>query len=475
MHESKRRAPRAATSLLAVALLAAATIALGAATRRPAAEHAPPPAATAGTGGPVSLSARVDRGAVLADGDGNVRVEIALAAAASDGGSAPRQPTDLLIVLDRSGSMNGAKLDDARAAVHRLVEKLGPQDRLALVTFSSGARLEIPLQYASETVRPAWSRTIDAVYAGGGTFLAAGMRLGLDALEAGRAAGRVPRAIVLSDGLAAEAPEMIRDQARRAVTGEYTLSAVGVGRDFDEELMSSLADVGTGNYYYLDEVGGLQDVFAREFETARETLASAVSVTLEPGPGVRVVEAAGYPLERGDATVVFRPGTLFAGQERRIWVTYRVPVEPGATSDLGGVRVAYAHAGERRSLGVASVAQVAAVADEKRFLARLDEAAWADGAVVEGYGAMRRDVARAIRAGDRDAARDVVRRYREQAASLNAAVASPAVAAQIDSAGALEAEVDEAFRGADAPEKRNRLGKKLHAEANRDRRVGSRK
>ncbi len=74
--------------------------------------------------------------------------------------------------------------------------------------------------------------------------------------------------------------------------------------------MASLADTGTGNYYYLSSANALADVFADEFATGRETLATGLAIVIEPAAGVSVVEAAGYPLERGRDGVVVRPGSL---------------------------------------------------------------------------------------------------------------------------------------------------------------------
>jgi len=371
--------------------------------------------------------------------------------------------------------MNGQKIAHARAAVHHLIAQLGPQDRFGLITFSSGAQTEIPLTRATASVRPSWQQTVERIHAGGGTYMASGLQLALDALEAGRGRGRASRAIVISDGLAAEHPDVLRAQARRAVSGEYALSAVGVGRDFDEQLMSSLADAGTGNYYYLHDARSLAQVFGSEFETARETVASAVAVTIEPGPGVEVIDAAGYPLERNGRAASFRPGSLYAGQERRVWVTYRVAVTPGAKSDVGSVRVEYREGGERQRLDLDGFPAIASVAGEKNFLANLDGDAWADGAVVDQYNALRQRVADSVRRGDLGGARSAIRAYRQEATAMNAAVASPKVTRQIDAAAELEDAVAESFAGSDAKDKRNRLGKKLHAEGTLDRRVGSRK
>ena len=107
----------------------------------------------------------------------------------------------------------------------------------------------------------------------GGTNMSSGLDLGLDTIDRMRASGRTSRAILISDGLANQGdatPEGLLRRAGRAARGEYVLTTVGVGADFNEYLMSALADAGTGNYYYLNRSDDLGSVFAREFDAARD-------------------------------------------------------------------------------------------------------------------------------------------------------------------------------------------------------------
>ena len=93
----------------------------------------------------ISLSGRLSQGAVLLNGDGRVQMEIGLGAEQREWIRHRRAPTDLVVILDRSGSMEGEKIDNARAAVRELIAQLGEEDRFALVSYSDGAHLTIPL------------------------------------------------------------------------------------------------------------------------------------------------------------------------------------------------------------------------------------------------------------------------------------------------------------------------------------------
>jgi len=462
-----------------LALFAIATLAIGAAHHaRPGGDGITPgngnSAAIAGNG-EVSVSASLDRTAVMLGEDGLVRMELVLRANQAPNVAAPQRPTDLVVVLDRSGSMNGQKIHDARAAIHQLISLLTPQDRFALVTFSSGADLAIPLGFATSDARGSWGRVVDAIHAGGGTYMSTGLDLGVATLRSARAAGRAPRAILISDGLAAEPHEGLRAQAARAGAEEITLSAVGVGADFDENLMGALADAGTGNYYYLQDAAQLASVFASEFATARETVASGVTVTVEAEHGVQVVDAAGYPLERSAAGATFRLGTLFAGQQRHVWVRFRVPTNRATELRLGSIRVDYRGGQERHQLSLDDLPAIACVDNEEQFFANLDADTWAKAVVVDEYNQLRQNVAGLVKGGRKREALEAIGAFRAGNAELIEVVASPSVARQVEAVGALEDEVGDAFRGPDAKRKQNLLGKSLHAEGSRDRRMGSRK
>jgi len=185
---------------LLLAALFAATLALGAAHHAHTAGIPNPtdPAATVAAAkiaagrGAVHISGTLDRTAVMQGSDGLVRMELLIEGRATGDVAAQRIPTDLVVVLDRSGSMTGRKIADARAAIHHLISRLGPDDRFALVPFSNGAATAIPLSHATPAATANWTRIVDSIEAGGGTNMATGLRLGLRTIETERAISRPP-------------------------------------------------------------------------------------------------------------------------------------------------------------------------------------------------------------------------------------------------------------------------------------------
>jgi Ca-activated chloride channel family protein len=469
-----------ARGALALGLLVAVTLAASVAARGWQTEKGshPLPLVAPG-GGPVHFTARLDRTSVLRGADGIVRLELAIRGDAAESGPAARMPTDLVIVFDRSGSMLGDPIEFARAAVQELVAQLGPEDRFALVSYASDARVDVPLAAVGGVNRAGVLAAISSLQATGGTNMSSGLDLATGLVAAARGPGRAPRVVLLSDGHANEGDASLvglTARAGRAVADEFVLSAVGVGEGFDEALMSALADAGTGNFYYLRDARALGGVFAGEFAAARETLASALLVRIDPAPGIEVLDAAGYPLERDGGIVSFRPGALFAGQERRVWVSFRVPTSGDGSFPLGAVALDFSQGGARRTLRLDDMPSIALAESKKDYLASVDRSAWEQGVLEDELGQLKQRVSAAIQAGDRARAASEVDSYVSRNAALGAALRSKAVEGKLDEVRALGMQVDAAFApSALAPALQNGLRKQLAAEGRDDRRVGSKK
>ncbi len=465
-------------SLVTVVILAMASIATSIAMKSPsAASHRTPLRFTAASTTPISFSGQLSQSAVLQGSDGQVRIKLLLGADEFRVKERVRVPTDLLVILDRSGSMEGTKMDYARSAVTELLTHLGPDDRFSLVTYSNAAELAIPLAPATKSAKRGWRRVTRQVQAGGGTNMSSGIELGLNTLGR-RETSRSARIILLSDGLANEGDasyEGLTSRALRAAHREYVLSAIGVGADFNEYLMSGLADAGTGNYYYLESTRELAKVFAREFQATRETVATGVAVRIEPGDGVEVVEAAGYPLEREGRHVSFRPGSLFAGQEREIWVTLRVPSEEPSEHELGTFVLSYTDEGLRHSLTLGGTPRIACIPNRDEVMASVDKKVWEASVVEEDYNKLQQDVARAVKEGRRDEAVGEIHAYRARNSELNAELGSTLVDDNLLELEELERSVEDAFTGPDQQRKQNLLSKERQASSWDGRRAGSKK
>lgn len=427
----------------------------------------------------LAFDGRLDRSAVHLGGDGIVHLELVATGSERSVRTLVRRPTDVVVVLDRSGSMGGDPMAKALASIRELIGQLGGDDRFALVTYANGADLAVSLERATSEARAQWMSRLAGITVGGGTNMSSGLDRAHALVASTREAGRVARVVLLSDGHANQgdaSPAGLARRSARALGGEYVLSTVGVGVGFDERLMTRLADEGTGNFYYVPDIEVLAGIFAAEFESARQTVASALEIRIDTPAGVEVLEAAGYPIEQRSGHVLIRPGALFAGQARSFWVTIRVPADEAGEAELGDVWLTYRTIeGERREARLATFPAIDVVIDESQFVARLDADAVSAHHAEDMVNRLRQSVSQLVSIGNYAAARDELNSidYRDLEA-LGYEVEHTA------SFGAIEQMKEEVERAESAPaasqsEVRNKIGKQLFEQGTDGRRKGAKR
>lgn len=272
------------------------------------------------------------QGAVLAHGTRELFAELRLEARAVPGDTR-RRPVAIAVVLDTSGSMTGDKIEQARASVHALADRMRPEDRLAVITYDHFARVVQPLAPVGH-VRETLHQRIDLIHASGGTNIPAGLQLGASTLSSAPAT-MVRRLVLISDGLDGSGRilgDVGREVAARANAG-VTTSALGVGTDYDERWLTTVADSGRGNYEFLAHGGELSGFLARELDQARATVAEGVTVHLALPQGWRITAAHGGTFDGSRVPL----GSLFAGERRH--VTLRLEVDAGDPGDESGVGI----------------------------------------------------------------------------------------------------------------------------------------
>ena len=165
-----------------------------------------------------------------------------------------RTPLNLAVVLDKSGSMTGAKLEKTKQAAMQLVDRLAPNDIFSLVIFSDTAQVLLPAQKVED--KDALKEKIQSIEANGSTALYAGVKMGADQIQEYFSSKRINRVILLSDGLANVGPSSPRqlrllgsDLAERGIS----VTTIGVGDDYNEDLMAGLAEASDANYYYVQD------------------------------------------------------------------------------------------------------------------------------------------------------------------------------------------------------------------------------
>jgi Ca-activated chloride channel homolog len=225
---------------------------------------------------------------------GAVHLRIALKSA--DIAPAARPHLSVHLVLDVSGSMAGASIENARTAAAALVDKLAPGDDFSLVTFSSEAQVLVPDGPVGAR-RAAIKKTIEGIHEGGGTNIGEGLTLGYhEASKPTIPTDAVKVVLLLSDG---RANSGILDQGRlstlalNAFQDGVQTSTFGLGGDYDGALMSSIANDGAGGYYYLRDAQQIAPALATEMDKRLDPVATALEVRVRLRPGVQLLQAYG--------------------------------------------------------------------------------------------------------------------------------------------------------------------------------------
>jgi len=234
---------------------------------------------------PDGLGVHVDGAAVPFLTDPGTRViRVGLQAAVVEG--AARRPANLTFVIDTSGSMEGSSLTMVRAGLHRLVDSLRPDDRVAIITYSDDAAVRLPMTVRSEEA--AIRRVIDDLEPQDSTNLEAGLRVGYGHALANLRNEGINRVVLLSDGEANVGqtdPDALAGQIARAAGHQTQLAVVGVGRQtYNEVVLEQFADQGNGFYAYIDTMAEAERLFVHDLTGTLQVVAldAKVQVTFDP-------------------------------------------------------------------------------------------------------------------------------------------------------------------------------------------------
>ncbi len=300
-----------------------------------------PPAPPAPVKGAITLTGRLSH-PVVAQGASDVFVTVDLEGAEVDG--QVRAPVNLAVVIDRSCSMAGEPLRQAKGAAAHLVDQLGPEDRLSIIHYGSDVRV-LPGMAVTPENRARMLGFIRRIVDDGGTNISDGLAYGKLHVLRGAEGFDVNRLILLSDGQPTEGithEKGLLQLASRIRGDGVTISAVGVGTEFNERVMQGIAEYGTGAYAYLRHAGMLASIFDRDLRQAASTVARDVELSFELPEGVELAEVLGYRHSRAGNTVRVPLTDFSAGQVERVVARVRVKGgTPGQTVDVAALRLSY--------------------------------------------------------------------------------------------------------------------------------------
>ncbi len=187
----------------------------------------------------------------------------------------------MVLIIDKSGSMEGTPIALARQAAKSAAELLGAQDQIAVIGFDSDAQIICEMTPASQ--QGTIQASIDSLAAGGGTYMYPAMVAGKDMLE--RTTAKVKHMICLTDGQTQEADHL--GLIQQLVDAGVTVSTVGLGDGAARELLQQIAEAGRGRYYESNDPASLPQIFTKETTQAsksamQEGLIQPVLITEHP-------------------------------------------------------------------------------------------------------------------------------------------------------------------------------------------------
>ena len=271
------------------------------------------------------------RAALLAGQDNTLDVVLRAKAPAAPNTQRERLPLNLAIVIDRSGSMSGRPLAEAKRCAAMIVDGLSAKDHASVVVYDN----VVDVLVASRPVddKEVFRRAIAAVDSRGKTASHDGWLTGAEQAAAKQNGQVLSRVLLLSDGCAnkglCDTPAIARQCAEMADAGVGT-STYGLGQDFNEELMTAMARAGQGNAYYGQTAEDLMDPFREEFDLMSALCARRLRLALAPAAGVRVEVVNQYRTDAEGRTML--PDLAYGGEA---WAVLRLTV-PRSVVETGG-------------------------------------------------------------------------------------------------------------------------------------------
>ena len=283
---------------------------------------------------------------VGADGDTYVGVWID---APEQPGRNERPPMALSLVVDTSGSMSGAKIQNARIAASSLLESMQDGDIVSIYSFDNSVREIAPPTVVGQNTRGGLMQAVQYLHAGGGTNMYSGVQVGVNRLASAPSTHSVRRLVLVSDGhanIGPSDPYSLGNLAGNATEYGVQVTGIGVGLDYDETTLGALAVRSSGRLYHLEHPYQMAQILQQEVQLLASTVATDAIIEIVPGPGVTILEGVttGSQLQGNKLQVPL--GSVFAGQEREILFRARVDTRRTGNRNLATARFVYRTADE---------------------------------------------------------------------------------------------------------------------------------
>jgi Ca-activated chloride channel homolog len=245
-----------------------------------------------------------------------------------------RIPLNLSIVIDRSGSMHGDKINFVKQSAKFAIDNLTPEDYVSIIAYDDVVEVLQPAIKVEN--KQAIKQKIDKLYDRGSTNLTGGTLEGYTQVKANYKKDYINRVLLLSDGLANAGitdPAKIKEIVRtKNYEDGISLSTFGVGLDYNEDLMTAMAESGAGNYFFIDNPETIASVFDKELKGLLNVVAQNTKLTVTLPEGVKLEKIYGYSFAQNGRQVTVTLRDIFSEETKGVLL--RLSLENNVKKDL---------------------------------------------------------------------------------------------------------------------------------------------
>lgn len=274
-------------------------------------------------------------------------VYVLLEAAPSAAMQAVQMPLNLALVLDKSGSMQGEKIQNLRSAAKLVVDRLSPQDLISIVAFSDRKYLIAESQPVTD--KQALKQKIDRIRDGGGTAISGGMAQGLAELDKALSSARISRMLLLTDGQTFGDEKQCKKLGKEAGSKGIVVNALGLGDDWNEDLLDEVSEASGGVADFIDSPTKIVGFFENAVQAMQASVVQNAQLILRLANGITprqvwqvlpMISNLGYrPLSDRDVQVSL--GELEKGQPRSLLVELLVGARAAGQYRVAQAEVSY--------------------------------------------------------------------------------------------------------------------------------------
>jgi Ca-activated chloride channel homolog len=259
-----------------------------------------------------------------------------------------RMPLNFALVLDHSGSMKGAKLKNVKEAVKMVIGRLEPTDYVSVVIFDDQVHVVVQSMPANDI--PGMQAAIDQILDAGGTTMSKGMIQGLNELRRWNIPNAVNRMILLTDGVTYGDSDRCRQLAREAASYGVAIYPLGIGADWDEELLDSIGQLSGGMpAEFIRNPSDALTIFEQQFQSAVDVAVRNATLTLRLPVGVspkKAVKVLPIISDLGDSVlsdnqVVIPLGDLEKDKPQSVLVQLMIDPRPAGLFRIAQAELSY--------------------------------------------------------------------------------------------------------------------------------------